>query len=122
MRSGNCTNCNVNYQILNGDCVLIPKSRDANCAVSNSNSDCIQCLPNFYLSRVNGTCTTISMLCLNFDHNSQVCTQCQSGYFLQDGDCIYPSLGYDAYCVPYSGSYCDRCRDGWKIVNYMCSR
>ena len=122
MRSGNCTNCNVGFQIMNGDCLLIPKSQDPNCVQANQNGQCIQCLNNFYLSRANNTCTPISTLCLNFDYNQQICAQCQQGYFLQDGDCIYPSLGYDPYCIHYSGSYCDQCSQGYSIQNYMCAR
>lgn len=41
MRSGNCTSCNIGFQVLNGECMLTPKSSDPNCARSNQNSECV---------------------------------------------------------------------------------
>ena len=111
MQSGNCTNCNVGSQLINGDCVLTPKSSDPNCAQADSSNRCTACNPNFYLNPTTQVCTFVSILCSKFDYTALVCKECQSGYFLQDGGCIYPSMGEDPLCVHYSGSFCDKCVD-----------
>ena len=100
---------------------MIPKSRDANCAVANGNGDCVECMGNYYMGR-GGACVLVPMLCLNFDKGRGVCLGCQAGYFLQDGECVYPAMGWDEGCVRYAGSYCERCRDGYRMENYKCAR
>lgn len=39
---------------------------------------------------------------------------------LQDGGCIFPAL-YDNNCARYESAYCNRCRDGYYLLNYQCA-
>ena len=43
------------------------------------------------------------------------------GYVFQEGECIYPSLGIDPNCAWYVNSFCNRCYEGYALINYFCS-
>lgn len=44
---------------------------------------------------------------------------CIQGHVLQDGICIYPAM-YDANCGRYESAYCNKCKDGYYLQNYIC--
>lgn len=124
MATGNCINCGAGLALLNGDCVPTAQKSDINCAQVGISGNCAACNHGYFLntSSSNPSCQLVSQLCLIFNYQKLECTECQTGYFLQDGGCIYPSMGYDKYCERYSGSYCERCSDGYYLSNYMCTQ
>lgn len=117
--TGYCSTCPVNNRLVNGDCVMALSS-DANCVTVGSNGLCTECTTNFYVGN-NGVCTLVSSLCADFNYSQRVCSVCIDGYVLQDGECLYPSLGVDANCERYSGSYCSRCKANYYLSNYYCT-
>lgn len=67
-------------------------------------------------------CSPVSILCGNYDQNTGSCLSCISGYFLQGGSCVFPSMGFDANCIIYDASaYCNACKPGYYLYNYICT-
>lgn len=111
---------------------------DSNCLRVDDRGVCVECAIGYYISSQSSSsslgsfsggsgstvsgCQIVSQLCLVFNYTQSICAQCQPGYFLQDGYCIYPSLGYDPYCKRYSGSYCSSCVSGYYLSNFICMR
>lgn len=118
-QTGSCTSCAFTSRLIDGNCVSSPISSDVNCVSADNSGQCLTCVTNYYPK--NGVCTLVNSLCVDFNYNQRVCAACQDGYFLQDGDCIYPSMGFDANCVRYSGSYCSTCKPNFFLKDYICS-
>lgn len=117
-QTGSCTSCVNPLRLVDGDCVGSPTSSDPNCVTANPQGQCTACIPGYAITR--GICTAVSFLCIDFDYTRNVCTSCQQGYVLQDGDCIFPSLGVDPYCTRYSGSFCTTCQSRYYLKDYVC--
>lgn len=124
MATGNCISCAADLGLLNGDCVPAAQRSDINCLQVGPSGNCVSCNPGYFIntSYPSSSCQLVSQLCFVFNYQTLQCTQCQNGYFLQDGGCIYPSMGYDRYCERYSGSYCERCSTGYYLSSYICTQ
>lgn len=118
-QTGSCTSCSNTFRLVNGDCLGSPTSSDPNCMTANMQGQCTACTPGYSLTR--GVCAAVSFLCVDFDYNRNTCNSCQEGYFLQDGDCIFPSMGIDPSCTRYSGSFCVSCQQGYYLKDYVCT-
>lgn len=76
-----------------------------------------------YYTQNSMLCSPVSILCPTYDENTGTCLSCISGYFLQSGACVFPSMGYDGNCISYDASaYCSQCKPGYFLQNYICTR
>jgi hypothetical protein len=83
---------------------------------------CQRCIQGYY-TQTPQLCSPVSILCSTYDQNTGNCLSCISGYFLQVGQCIFPSMGFDQNCMNYDVSaYCTSCKPGYYLLNYVCSK
>ena len=54
-----------------------------------------------YYKETPQSCSPVSILCKTYDQNTGYCLSCIYGYFLQVGQCVYPSMGFDSNCISY---------------------
>ena len=118
LSNGNCLSCYNGYSLSQGNCVIQATVTIPFCSITQG-STCIQCIQNYYLS--NGKCNAVSTLCLTYDQNTGNCTSCIPGYFYQQNQCIFPSLGIDPLCTFYTNSYCTQCQSGSYLSNFVCN-
>lgn len=92
------------------------------CQSLNADKTCQICVQGYY-KQTPLSCAAVSILCYTYDQNTGFCTSCRGGYFLQDGSCVYPAMGFDSQCISYDTSaYCNQCKPGFYIYNYICTR
>lgn len=119
--SGNCLSCYSGYVIQGASCVVVQEVSIAFCQTI-SNGFCQRCIQGYY-TQTPLQCAPVSILCSTYDQNTGNCLSCISGYFLQAGQCIFPSMGFDANCMAYDVSaYCSSCRPGFYLLNYVCAK
>jgi len=105
--NGTCYNCSTNYVFTNGSC--LPK---------------LNCTSRQYYSSVSGKCVDVNMLCAAFTSDG-ICTDCVSGYFLNDGYCILvvPAAKVNICTFPCQTcfnenlNYCFSCVFGYQLQN-----
>lgn len=124
--NGNCLACYSGYVVNQlGGCIL-PSSSSSTISdpfcTNVVNGKCVNCLNGYYVDNLTGLCTIMSILCINYDMLSGVCTKCASGNILQDGVCFTPALGVDPNCALYTGVYCSGCNNGYKLVSFVCQK
>ena len=115
--TGACTDCYNGYTLMNSRCVVAAQVQIANCINVTPAGFCSQCIEGYYLK--DGDCAVVSILCDDYNRQTGECVTCIANHVLQDRQCIYPAI-YDINCVHYSSAYCDTCRIGFYLSNYMC--
>jgi hypothetical protein len=82
-----------------------------NCAQCNSNADCQNCVPGFYLNASVLTCNFCPSNCLTCNQfNSSLCLSCANGYLLSSSntcDQVNCSVSNCLYCT--SVNICGQC-------------
>jgi hypothetical protein len=74
MVGGACISCQNGFRLVDGKCVQALSS-DPNCETADFNSICTRCRFGFGLK--NNRCEPISILCVDFDYNTNRCSACQ---------------------------------------------
>lgn len=120
--TGYCIACYSGYQVSSqGNCSLNSGNTlsDPFCNGVN-NSQCVSCIPGYYVDPLSGQCSLVSILCANYVMLTGVCISCTSGNVLQNGVCFTPALGVDPNCALYNGVYCSSCVNGYQLVSFVC--
>ena len=109
-----CVKCNTNYQLdSTGNCVPIPPILNCQLQVDYT---CQSCVAGYSL--ISNQCIFIIDNCAVV--NGQICTQCNSGYYVTtDGKCApIPPI---ANCQIQSNFTCTQCNTGYYISNNQCA-
>lgn len=93
-----CFNCTKGHELRNGKCMPCPDK----CLTCNNNA-CALCADGFTLNSNNVCIQKCKLPCLSCgDNQPTVCTKCQKGSSLVNGQCVF-----DTSCASdYSCSYC----------------
>jgi proprotein convertase subtilisin/kexin type 5 len=140
-----CHLCNPGYMVDNllqgGKCLPVNQNYSCNimgCAVCNStnNAICSSCLPTYNF--MNGTCVAYTCsiancyLCLM----NNICTVCDTGYYLAIGGTCQPKFNNIVNCgnsilfcdicviglynISSTTNYCIKCQNGFNFMNGVC--
>lgn len=118
--NGACTSCYSGYQVNGNGCVPANATQiDPFCKVLNG-SLCIQCADRYYMNN-QGTCTLISVFCLNYNNVTGACLTCFGGYQLSGTQCIQANSTTDPNCAQWQNNICSQCSLGsYFDVNHVC--
>jgi len=115
LQTGLCTQCLPLLILVNGSCI-VPIDK----CIQYSNNSCIQCTSQAYYLK-NGLCYNKDVTCGEYDTQGN-CKTCVTTYFLVNGACIFPALGFDPLCNNYLNGYCTVCKSGSYLSNYACQQ
>jgi hypothetical protein len=117
-----CSQCYNGYELTEAGCGVQAQALIAFCEALDSPSSCRKCMQGYY-RQAPATCAPVSILCNGYDMTTGLCLGCMTGYFLQDGRCVYPAMGPDPRCLRYDASaYCSQCQLGYSLLNYLCAQ
>jgi hypothetical protein len=110
--NGTCLECLAGFILVSSNCIqTVDKCLDY------SGEGCSECAKGYFLKR--GLCYQLDETCFFYDANG-TCLECVATYYLINGSCVYPSLGFDPLCTTYVNSFCTSCRKGSFLANYRC--
>lgn len=108
----NCTRCLPNYQLIEGQCYLLPFSCVSLSAFTKQCSNCTN-----GTSFWGGSCKYLTSNCTTYDLQSGLCAECNPGYYLRDQVC---SQLPDA-CLAVDISFrCITCRQNYILAEGGC--
>lgn len=112
-----CTQCNPQYQLINGLCFKLPN----NCLSMNSTTNqCLVCVNGFYLY-IDFICYQQIANCVT--QTASLCNNCSNGYYLSanGSSCIIINPIYKCQIQDYINNHCIQCLAGFQLTNsYYC--
>lgn len=111
-----CTQCAQGFSLTNSfTCSSLPR----NCQSINAVGACVQCLSGFSL--FGNLCVRIVDYCTLYDSNSYYCSQCTSGYYLNQRGDSFTCITLPRFCISadLSGS-CTSCLPRYITYNNLC--
>jgi hypothetical protein len=89
---GNCISCCFASQLINGKCVGVSSLRILNCdSFDPVNLICLQCSIGYSYCTLTAVCVQLNLNCQTV--SGSICTQCLSGFIMNNGVCIRPPTG-----------------------------
>ena len=90
---GKCTSCQLNYSLLNQECLIVSKKDLPFCTKLQNINTCSECTSNYFLNP-DGNCLPINKhdFCTEYSKLSSKseCIKCETGYYLsQNGLCLH---------------------------------
>ena len=111
-QNGECLKCNYFFFISQGACKKeTPKSKDANCLISDLYNYCQQCIQGYYTFE--GNCKLVDQLCKGYNPTNGNCLGCYDGYRLSNYKCYLNTPIF--HCQSFNGNICTKCEGGYSL-------
>ena len=118
-----CKECQPEYFLHNGECLIRKNSQIEFCEKYSANLDnCEKCEDDYYLSENGLSCFFLNKgvaFCETYKSVNE-CSICRSGFFLHENKCNKVSLSIEN-CDRYTDNdLCKKCKQGYFLENNIC--